>query len=106
MSRYIDRDLLVDKLPVVDANCKKKITLVGAVRDFIEIIFDMPEVDVVEAKHGEWEIGHYESGIFDGTNFERCSICQFERLFEDINLKTTFSYCPNCGAKMDSASTL
>lgn len=54
MGRYIDRDLLIDKLPTVDANCNKKITLVGAVRDFIEIIFDMPEVDVVEAKHGNW----------------------------------------------------
>lgn len=60
--------------------------------------------DVAEVIHGRWEQGYYEGGIFDGTNFEKCNVCQFERLFHDIRFKTTFNYCPNCGAKMDGAT--
>lgn len=59
------------------------------------------KADYAEVKHGKWETGHFEGGIFDGTNFEKCNVCQFERLFEDVRFKTTFNYCPNCGAKMD-----
>lgn len=61
----------------------------------------MPTADVAEVKHGEWKAGHYEGGILDGTDFEECSVCQFQRLFEDVTFKTTYSYCPNFGARMD-----
>lgn len=61
----------------------------------------IPVADVVEVTHGKWKAGHYEGGILDGTDFEECSVCQFQRLFEDVTFKTTYSYCPNCGAKMD-----
>ena len=44
---------------------------------------------------------HYEGGILDGINFDRCSVCGYERVFNDPALKTVFKYCPNCGAKMD-----
>ena len=60
-----------------------------------------PTVDAVEVVHGRWEEMHYEGGILDGTNFDRCSVCGYERVFDDPALKTVFKYCPNCGAKMD-----
>ena len=52
-------------------------------------------------RHGRWEAMHYEGGILDGTNFDKCSVCGYERIFEDEKLKTAFNYCPNCGARMD-----
>lgn len=68
------------------------------VEDMVDKLVDD---DVRHVMHGKWEAGHYEGGIFDGTNFEKCNVCQYERLFDDVRFKTAYSYCPNCGAKMD-----
>lgn len=68
------------------------------VEDMVDKLVDD---DIGYIMHGKWETGHFEGGIFDGTNFEKCNVCQFERLFDDIRFKTTYNYCPNCGAKMD-----
>ena len=60
----------------------------------------IPDADVAPVRHGRWEAMHYEGGILDGTNFDKCSVCGYERIFEDEKLKTAFNYCPNCGADM------
>ena len=62
-------------------------------------------VEDVEVVHGRWEEMHYEGGILDGTNFDRCSVCGYERVFDDPALKTVFKYCPNCGAIMDEEAS-
>ena len=69
--------------------------------DVINSINNAPAADVVEVKHGEWKEGHYEGGLLDGVIFDKCNICGYERLIEDVKYKTTYKYCPNCGAKMD-----
>ena len=63
-----------------------------------------PTVDAVEVVHGRWKEMHYEGGILDRTNFDRCSVCGYERVFDDPALKTVFKYCPNCGAIMDGGA--
>ena len=63
-----------------------------------------PAADVAPVVHGRWEEMHYEGGILDGTNFDRCSVCGYERVFDDPAFKTVFKYCPNCGAMMDGGS--
>lgn len=98
MDEYLKRETLLD--------LAKKIADIYSSTGFatpkiIKLIERLKKADVVEVKHGEWETGHFEGGIFDGTNFEKCNVCQFERLFDDIRFKTTYNYCPNCGAKMD-----
>ena len=103
MAEYIEREYLIAKINTV---MSQKKYAKGSPSHFVFELFTVvlkgvPTADVVEVKHGEWEAVHYEGGIFDGTNFEKCSVCQFERLFEDVNFKTTYNYCPNCGAKMD-----
>ena len=69
--------------------------------EVLDSIREAPTVDAVEVVHGRWKEMHYEGGILDGTNFDRCSVCGYERVFNDPALKTVFKYCPNCGAKMD-----
>ena len=64
-------------------------------------ILDAPAADVAPVRHGRWETMHYEGGILDCTNFDKCSVCGYERVCEDENLKTACVYCPACGAKMD-----
>lgn len=91
MDDYIKREALRDALYEADA-----ITMNG-----VKILNQFPSSDVEPVRHGRWEEMHYEGGILDGTNFDRCSICGYERVFDDPALKTVFKYCPNCGCKMD-----
>lgn len=101
MARLIDADALHRKVkmetnpygkPTIDYDSGVKV---------LEWIEQAPTVDAVEVVHGRWEEMHYEGGILDGTNFDRCSVCGYERVFDDPALKTVFKYCPNCGATMD-----
>ena len=71
------------------------------VEQAIGLIDHIPAADVAPVRHGRWEAMHYEGGILDGTNFDKCSVCGYERIFEDEKLKTAFNYCPNCGTLMD-----
>ena len=59
---------------------------------WVEGLIDrIPTADVVEVKHGEWK-------SFEIPHMMRCSECGVSDL--DI-LRTTFAFCPHCGAKMD-----
>ena len=62
---------------------------------FLQYILNLPTIDAVEVKHGEWievhdwlQIPQEESGTY------RCSAC-------GQVMKYPWNYCPNCGAKMD-----
>ena len=50
-------------------------------------------------KHGEWksELIAYKDGSYGYTH--TCNICGFNYYYEDK--VSNFTYCPNCGAKMD-----
>ena len=56
----------------------------------LQSISDMPAADVAEVVHGEWG----DNGVADSM-LVKCSVCGF-----DCGANS-FSYCPNCGAKMD-----
>ena len=66
-----------------------------------KVVQKQPTADVVEVRHGKWKLKQYEGGILDGEIYDECSICEYQRFFDDIRFKTAFNYCPNCGAKMD-----
>ena len=53
-------------------------------------ILDAPVADVTEVRHGKWG----DNGIA-GSMLVKCSVCGF-----DCGAYS-FSYCPDCGAKMD-----
>lgn len=48
-------------------------------------------------KRGECHIEHYDTDMFDGERYYRCSACHSERI------EWGDKYCPNCGAKAVSA---
>ena len=93
MAEYIEREKVLSKAAPV----------AGCFSDMISAydVIMLPASDVAPVRHGRWEEMHYEGGILDGTNFDRCSVCGYERVFENPALKTVFRHCPNCGAKMD-----
>ena len=98
MAEYIKREYAIDAVldvyydtPDIDLSGEK----------FEAAILKIQAADVAPFCHGRWEAMHYEGGILDGTNFDKCSVCGYERIFEDEKLKTAFNYCPNCGTLMD-----
>lgn len=77
MSEYIEREALRDALYEADA-----ITMKG-----IAIINQFTTADVVPVVRGEW--------VDKGSLSCRCSECGCKSNKE-------YTYCPNCGAKMES----
>lgn len=65
----------------------------NADRDIAEdIILDFPTVDAEPVKHGHWVFG---STL--GHSWMKCSECCVSQSGQTL----CFTYCPNCGARMD-----
>ena len=74
MAEYIKKSYAVDAVldvyydtPDIDLSGEK----------FEAAILKIPVADVAPVRHGRWEEMHYEGGILDGTNFDRCSVCGY-----------------------------
>lgn len=65
-----------------------------------EIIDEIPTADVEEVRHGVWK-DMFEERVYalsrKYTHKRVCSIC-------DKQANRYYSYCPNCGAKMDGGN--
>ena len=59
-------------------------------------IKNMPAADVAPVRHGEWE-------IVVGSNGKEYMVCTRCRVSQDLT--GVFTYCPNCGAKMDGGDS-
>jgi len=95
MIEYLNRETVMKEL---DRNSiTKKITFSDGVSIY-DSIQKLPAADVVEVKHGHWELrpsGHYSHvGSF-------CSVCGKKSGIGGIRENQLKPYCPNCGAKMD-----
>ena len=89
MAEYIKRGYAVDAVldvycdtPDIDLSCEK----------FEAAILKIPAADVAPVRHGEWE-------IVVGSNGKEYMVCTCCRVSQDLT--GVFTYCPNCGAKMD-----
>ena len=63
--------------------------LISNVRNYIQT---EPTADVVEVRHGKWDINR---------NCSVCGVYKFEGLDADVWADWDIDYCPHCGAKMD-----
>ena len=92
MARYIDADKFL-KDQIHRCGC---IPLIGSCtmdnESLKDILEHTPTADVVEVKHGRWELKHIGVG-----HYWECSECEYK----NCAMPRT-SYCPHCGAKMDS----
>lgn len=61
-------------------------------------VINAPTIDAVEVVHGEWSTIEDD---YCGLIALQCSECNAEWWFEDDSSFEKYSYCPNCGAKMD-----
>ena len=89
MDKYVKREYAIDAVldvyydtPDIDLSGEK----------FEAAIFKIPAADVAPVRHGEWE-------IVVGSNGNEYMVCTCCRVSQDLT--GVFTYCPNCGAKMD-----
>ena len=89
MNEYIKKSYAVDAVlnvycdtPDIDLSCEK----------FEAAILKIPVADVAPVRHGKWE-------IVVGSNGKEYMVCTCCRVSQDLT--GVFTYCPNCGAKMD-----
>lgn len=97
MARYIDADVLTDKLEELQFNAPV-MTPVMKIYNVIELVEDQPTADVVEVKHGYWidNIQKFTSPAGVTKDYlvgYKCSECGRTESRKE-------PYC-NCGAKMD-----
>ena len=103
MPKYIDEDVLLDKMQGRYADITRDYgdydNYVMGFADAIEFLENAPTADVQEVKHAEW--AHY-------GEYAQCSNC--EHVTDDIYFEGDVDsgyytvlphYCSNCGCKMD-----
>ena len=86
MSEYIEREALMRNL--------KQFAYEQLTPLVESLIQKQPTADVLEVRHGKWDIVEYGSGWVDG----KCSVCGYTDCFDESGF---YIYCPECGAKMD-----
>lgn len=88
MARYIDADKFAERIRMSPAfknlGCEGELLQ----RVVLDLVDNAPSVDVAEKNEGGWK--------GQGFGDYRCSLC-----WETYSGANRFSYCPNCGAKMD-----
>lgn len=82
MAEYIDREVLLESLPV-------------AWDSAVTAIQNAPAADVAPMVHGRW-VKHTRM-----HGFVYCSACKDVYLDEEWLRDGKWGYCPNCGARMD-----
>lgn len=88
MSDYIKRE---DALSAVIHAMRNLNHECEAIMDFYRALWVIPDGDVVEVKHGKWEIKTVR-----GESELYCSVCG-----NSSGILYEYRFCPNCGAKMD-----
>ena len=96
MNEYIEREALYEKAywhgehPDVDNPFPDGVDAID-----IKDVDAIPAADVAPVRHGRWE-------VVVGSNGKEYMVCTCCRVSQDLT--GVFSYCPNCGAKMDGGA--
>lgn len=103
---YIDRDSAIEQFRLIyckDCNSYNGVRCRACEFDDAMLLMeDIPAADVVEVRHGEWEI---VQGVFTpgGDPLKRCPYCKSpdSEHLDGIESRCQWNWCPVCGTKMD-----
>lgn len=101
MSEYIERSSVLAKAQweeFYDADADKDVAYQYVT---VEDVESVPTADVVEVKHGRWELNGNDDDCGCSYFCDRCGANYDEDWFYEHGQFVQFNYCPNCGAKMD-----
>lgn len=89
MATYIERETYRNRLADLESWCQD--LRKPGLKQALEMFDEVPAADVAPVVHGVWD-------VMGGTKTRRiCSKCKW-----DVpEYGKFYSYCPNCGAKMD-----
>ena len=96
MAKYIEKEVAVkiaEKYGLTDGSVLGRHS--GIADCIASEIATLPIADVAPVRHGRWEVVVGS----DGKEHMVCTICRKQQ-----GLTGVFSYCPNCGAKMDGGA--
>ena len=88
------KELLSDCFDVIKSVKPTHLSLMGALQVWIGCCKGQPTVDAVEVVHGRWVFG-----TANHREYMKCSVCLKSQTPTGV-----FTYCPNCGAKMDGGN--
>ena len=106
MAEYIEREAIME-FPIRKDHCDKERAnehFIFGIESVLEYVENLPAADVAPVVHGRWI--EQEDPMLDV--YYTCSVCK-----EDFYIETTgytekdmflYTYCPNCGARMDGGS--
>lgn len=99
MKEYIERQKAKEAIAAYCAPIKNSLQA-SALNELLVQLDVLPAADVVEVRHGRWELGNVEPGYFTpgGNRPWVCSECG--RIVSWFLEKPTEEYC-HCGCKMD-----
>lgn len=96
MTEYIEREAALSLVqPDAPDDEKAAVTIATAKKLVRSIVRRTPAADVAPVRHGDWE-------IVLGSNGNEYMVCTCCRVSQDLT--GVFTYCPNCGARMDGDS--
>ena len=93
MAEYIEREATIKLLRRLGSRDYRREK--GTIQEAIKMVSFpeyTPSADVAPVRHGKWE-------IVVGSNGKEYMVCTCCRVSQDLT--GVFTYCPNCGAKMD-----
>ena len=93
MAEYIEREATIKLLRRLGSRDYRREK--GTIQEAIKMISFpeyTPSADVAQVRHGRWE-------IVVGSNGKEYMVCTRCRVSQDLT--GVFTYCPNCGCRMD-----
>ena len=94
MAEYVERKAIME-FPIRKDHCDKEHAnehFINGIEAVLEYVENLPSADVVPVRHGRWE-------IVVGSNGNEYMVCTCCRVSQDLT--GVFTYCPNCGCRMD-----
>lgn len=96
MAEYIERESTIELLRSLGSRDYRREK--GTIQEAIKMVSFpeyTPSADVAPVRHGRWEVVVGS----DGKEYMVCTVCRKQQ-----DLTGVFTYCPNCGAKMDGGN--
>ena len=95
--RLIDADALSERVYFCINNSKELVTSSVVRKAVVSLIDTQPAIEAEPVKHGRWWFEEYPDGYYHWE----CSHCGKQYSEGTMEAGKEYSYCPNCGAKMD-----
>lgn len=93
MAEYIERGVLLADIDAAMENAGMGYVVGQTLKRYVKRV---PTADVAPVRHAKWKVVVGS----DGKEHMVCTGCRKQQ-----DLTGVFSYCPNCGAKMDLEAT-